>query len=134
VHVSPGGKSVKYSVASKHGSLEGKFERERLEHCPGLDMKMMSIDLNADGFRSKLQVHQASALFNKSGGGSFCKCEKRECSTNTNCTCKIYGRFCSSKCHKGRGNPKVKFVCKLLPTPGNQLFCQVISKSTLEKE
>lgn len=133
VHVTPSGKSVKYSVASKHGHLQGKFTRERLEHCPGLDMKIMSIDLKAACFkRKKLEVHQASALFNKSGGGSFCKCEIRECSTNPNCTCKYYGRFCTSKCHKGRGN--ARFVCKLLPPPGNQLFCQEINNSTLEKE
>lgn len=128
IMTSPTGKSVKYSVASRDGHLKETFPRDRLEHCPNLDEKLMEINVSKEGFKSGLEVHEASALYNVSGGGGSCGCEKLDCSKNNKCKCNKRGRYCTTKCHKGRGkNPNCK-LCPPSPPPVDGNVCHPVTK------
>lgn len=95
-----------YQVASRDGFLKGYIQRDRLDHVPSITMEIMDINFNKPGIKHDLTDAQASALFNVSGGGSKCGCKKTDCASSNLCLCRKKNKFCTTKCHGGRGkNP-----------------------------
>lgn len=93
-----------YKIASQKGYLKGYFQRQRLDHIPSVTMEIMGINLTDPRMEHDLTDAQASALFNVSGGGAVCGCTAKDCATNPRCTCNKKRKFCTTKCHGGRGN------------------------------
>jgi len=117
-----------YKVASRDGFIKGRFQRERLIHAPLLTATLMGIDITKAGFLDELDVSQASSLFNVLGGAKSCECTKGDCAKSGTCRCKKKGRFCTSKCHKGRG---MNTKCTLVkPPPGSQDVCTPCEEET----
>ena len=100
-----------YIVASKDGYLKGTYHRDRLVHVPKVTMAIMGIDLEKEGMRRNITDAQASNLYNMSGGGSVCKCTRADCATSSSCSCRKKNKFCTSKCHGGRGNNRLCAFC-----------------------
>ena len=65
--------------------------------------EMLGIDTSKKGFRNKLTIIEASAVYNVHGGASCFQC-KGNCAMNARCTGKKLGHLCVSKCHKGWGS------------------------------
>ena len=61
---------------------------------------MLDRDTNKSGFKSKLSVMDASAMYNVHGGASVCWC-KGDCGVNSRCTCKVPQGKGQGKHHKG---------------------------------
>ena len=117
--------TTQYRLASRDGYLKGWYARENLDHDPILNAKIVGIDTEKEGFRKDLTIATASALYNQSGGATTCGCKKTDCAKNPSCTCKSVGNYCTSKCHKGRGNNKKCTNCPpgIKPPPMNTNLC-----------
>jgi len=95
-----------YKVASRDGFIKGYFQRDRLDYVSSVTMEIMDINFNKPGMKHDLTDAQASALYNVSGGGSMCGCKKADCASSNLCGCRRKNKFCTTKCHGGRGkNP-----------------------------
>jgi len=92
---------TQYEVCSKHGVLAGVFPRNQLYHNKYLTAELLGINEAHARERRSLSVAKASALYNKLGGRTFCKC-KSNCSKNSRCSCVMLGKFCLKKCHMKR--------------------------------
>jgi hypothetical protein len=107
--------NTSYKVATKHGYLVRKYQRQELHFMPLLTKELLGIDESMDSFHDKpLSEQTAVSLFSVVGVTGKCKC-KGDCGApGSKCSCKSKGIFCTSKCHGGRGTKGEK-KCSLYP-------------------
>ena len=115
--------NMMYTVATKHGILDRKYQHQELFYMPLLTKDLLSIDEGSDLFREKrISEQTAVSLYSVVGVTGKCKC-KGDCGApGSKCSCKTKGIFCTSKCHGGRGT-KGDLKCTFHP-PGAQVFCE----------
>jgi len=115
--------NMMYTVATKHGILDHKYQHQELFYMPLLTKDLLSIDEGSDLFREKrISEQTAVSLYSVVGVTGKCKC-KGDCGApGSKCSCKIKGIFCTSKCHGGRGT-KGDLKCTFRPTVA-QVFCE----------
>ena len=112
-----------YEVATKHGILNRKYQRQELHYMPLLTKGLLSIDEESDLFHEKpISQQTALSLYSIVGITGKCKC-KRDCGApGSKCSCRAKGIFCTSKCHGGRGT-KGYVKCTLYPPPVSKDVC-----------
>jgi len=106
-----------YRVATKHGYLTRKMQRQELHHMPLFMKELLSIDEMSSVFRIAGMTEQvAVSLYSVVGVTGKCRCTGDCASPKTRCGCRAKGIFCTSKCHGGRGSIGDK-MCSLRPPP-----------------
>jgi hypothetical protein len=104
-----------YRVASKHGFLIRKYQRQELHFMPLLTKELLGINESYVDFRQTPMTEQiALSLYSVVGVTGKCKCTGDCASSGSKCSCKSKGIFCTSKCHGGRGSKGAK-KCMLRP-------------------
>jgi hypothetical protein len=96
------GHQHKYKVVSKHGFIKRTILATQLAYHEGYTQEIIQI-FPAQLDKSKpISIQHAYTLF---GGHASCTC-KGDCSKITRYSSKTVGVFCTSLCHKGRGEIK----------------------------
>jgi hypothetical protein len=112
-----------YRVATKHGYLIRKMQRQELHHMPLFTKELLSIDEMSSDFRTAGLTEQAAvSLYSVVGVTGKCRCIGDCASPKTRCGCRVKGIFCTSKCHGGRGSKGDK-NCSLRPPPNSTDTC-----------
>ena len=121
VATSPKGAKA-YRVASKHGYLIRKYQRQELHFMPLLTKELLGINESYVDFRQTPMPEQiALSLYSVIGVTGKCKCTGDCASSGSKCSCRSKGIFCTSKCHGGRGSKGAK-KCMLRP-PESDPIC-----------
>ncbi len=102
----------RYKVCSKYGHLEKTFDRRQLLHDSNLTGAVLGIDVNKEGFLTKMSIAEVIAHQDKIGFLIVCRCKKGDCAKSANCVCKRNGKLCTSKCHGGRGANSMCTLCE----------------------
>ena len=112
-----------YRVATKHGYLIRKMQRQELHHMPLFTKDLLSIDeMSSDFCIAGLTEQVAVSLYSVVGVTGKCRCTGDCASPQTRCGCRAKGIFCTSKCHGGRGSIGDK-KCTLRPPPNSTDIC-----------
>jgi hypothetical protein len=102
----------RYKVCSKYGHVEKTFDRRQLLHDSNLTGAVLGIDVNKEGFLTKMSIAEVIAHQDKIGFLIVCRCKKGDCAKSANCVCKRNGKLCTSKCHGGRGANSMCTLCE----------------------
>ena len=94
-------KQCEKNICTRDGHLRNSLYHNALTFMPMMNATMLSIDVNKTGFKLKLSVMDASAMYNTHWGATVCQC-KGDCGVNSRHMCRRLGKLCTSKCHKGR--------------------------------
>jgi len=71
--------------------LKKTFTRNQLLYDEHLTAGVLGIDVNKEGFLSKMSIAEVIAHQHKLASIIVCRCKKRDCATSANCICRKNG-------------------------------------------
>jgi hypothetical protein len=98
IHISKKTGGIKYGLCTQHGYLQGYYYLQMSSYEPKMNAAIMNINTSKADFKQNLSVGDASMLYNRLGGKTFCRCTK-DCALSKHCKCIALGRLCRDKCH-----------------------------------